>query len=140
MNFVQIETKEEFKDAYRLLKQLVPSLLSFDEFQQTYADKEKYGYHLVALYDSSKIVCVAGLRFNVYYEVGKYLFIDDLVVDESLRSKGIGTTMFTKLEEYARKNKCKQIQLDTSVSLHETHKFYYNQNMQTTQYHMTKKV
>lgn len=140
MNFVQINTIEEFKDAYRLLKQLVPTLPSFAEFQLIYADKEKYGYHLVALYDSSKIVCVAGLRFNVYYEVGKYLFIDDLIVDKSLRSKGIGTSMFKRLEEYARANQCKQIQLDTSVSLHKTHKFYYNQDMQTTQYHMTKKI
>lgn len=42
-----------------------------------------------------------------------HLHIDFLWVDESLRSKGYGKQLLGNIEEIARENRCKLIQLDT---------------------------
>ncbi len=41
------------------------------------------------------------------------LYIDFLLVDESLRGKGYGRELLRSIEDFARENQCKLIQLDT---------------------------
>lgn len=68
------------------------------------------------------------------------MYIDDLVTDANKRSKGYGDKLFDWLLEFARKEKCKQFQLDSGVQLFDAHRFYLRKKMNITAHHFGLKL
>lgn len=50
--------------------------------------------------------------------------VEDFVVSEAARGKGIGTQLFDMVKQYCKKNNIKVIKLDSGVDLTGAHKFY----------------
>jgi ribosomal protein S18 acetylase RimI-like enzyme len=48
------------------------------------------GYQLAFLATDNRVVAVAGFRISQNLAYGKFLYVDDLVVDETARSHGYG--------------------------------------------------
>ncbi len=59
-----------------------------------------------------------------YVETGAFVVIGGLVVDRSLRRKGIGHTLLAKAEEWAVGQGCSVVRLWSSVARTEAHRFY----------------
>jgi GNAT superfamily N-acetyltransferase len=66
--------------------------------------------------------------------------VDDLVTDEQQRSQGDGKVMIDWLVEYARKNQCTELHLDSGVQRHEAHRFYLRERMDITCYHFRRSL
>lgn len=138
MRFITLNTDEQIISAFTLMKQLVPSLSDEKAFLEIVRRKQtNHGYNLIALQQDNTYVSLAGYRYNEYYATGLFLFIDDLVTLEALRSKGYGEKLFNHIVELARTEGCSEIHLDTSINLNLAHKFYYRLGMKISHFHLT---
>jgi len=97
----------------------------------------KEGYQLAFLEVDEQAVAVAGFRISTCLASGKFLYIDDLVVDELKRSHSYGQQLFQWLIEYARNHDCEHLSLDSGVQRFAAHRFYLMQRMSITSHHFS---
>ncbi|MEH1780320.1 MAG: GNAT family N-acetyltransferase [Nostoc sp.] len=109
--------------------------------QTKFVEKVRYqmqeGYKLAFLEGENQAVAVAGFRIYNCLSSGKFLYIDDLVVDELKRSHSYGQQLFQWLIEYARNHDCKHLSLDSGVQRFAAHRFYLMQRMSITSHHFS---
>ena len=99
------------------------------------------GYHCIAACDENgAIVGVAGYWLFSRFYSGLYMDVDNVVVDETLRSGGIGAAMMDWLEDHARQLGCKSVMLDSYVTLARAHKFYFRRGYEILGYHFRKEL
>ena len=78
---------------------------------------------------TEEVICVAVWRVIENTYEGRRLYIDDLVSDESRRSRGAGKTMLNWLEARARQLGCGVLALDSGVQRSRAHHFYFREGM-----------
>ncbi|MHC5674346.1 GNAT family N-acetyltransferase [Nostoc sp.] len=109
--------------------------------QAKFVEKVRYqmkeGYQLAFLEVEEQAVAVAGFRISTCLASGKFLYIDDLVVDELKRSHSYGQQLFQWLIEYARNHGCEHLSLDSGVQRFAGHRFYLMQRMSITSHHFS---
>lgn len=112
---------------FQLLKQLRPHL-SLEDFDTTYQEaKTANGYQLLGIALNSRLVALMGYRVLDDFVHGRHLYIDDLVVDEAERSKGLGGTLLNQAEVIAKNLNCSRLRLCTGVE-NENAKTFYERN------------
>ena len=129
----------EVRACYPVMSQLRPHLVS-DEFLDRIRGQEAEGYHLTFIEMDGRPVAVAGYRFLHQLAVGKVLYVDDLVTDETLRSSGLGTRMLRWLLEEARSEGCQNLELDSATHRKDTHRFYERAGMGLASFHYKRPV
>ncbi|MEH2303997.1 GNAT family N-acetyltransferase [Nostoc sp.] len=121
---------------FPVISQLRPHLEQTNFVEQVrYQMKE--GYQLAFLEVEEQAVAVARFRISTCLALGKFLYIDDLVVDELKRSHRYGQQLFQWLIEYARNHECKHLSLDSGVQRFAAHRFYLMQRMSITSHHFS---
>jgi GNAT superfamily N-acetyltransferase len=80
-------------------------------------------------------VAVAGYRVTYKLSAGRFLHIDDLVTDGSVRSQGHGAQLLAWLRTLARTEGCQSVQLDTGVQRTDAQRFYEREGMRRSAYH-----
>ncbi len=58
---------------------------------------------------------------------GLYMYIDDLVTDETHRSSGVGAALLRRCEEIARELGCVELLLDSGTQRADAHRFYFRE-------------
>lgn len=58
---------------------------------------------------------------------GRFLYVDDLVTDESYRSRGVGHALLAHCETIALEIDCSRVVLDSGVQRAQAHKFYFRE-------------
>lgn len=99
-----------------------------------------FGYRCLGAFVDGKLVGVAGFWIGSRLYCGKYIDVDNVVVDETYRSRGIGKAMMEWLEEYGASVGCKVCVLDSYVTLAGAHKFYFREGYQILGYHFSKNL
>ncbi|MCW5313957.1 GNAT family N-acetyltransferase [Nostoc sp. KVJ3] len=124
---------------FPIILQLRPHLEEAKFIEQVrYQMKE--GYQLAFLELEEQAVAVAGFRISTCLASGKFLYIDDLVVDELKRSQGYGKQLFQWLIEYAKNHGCEHLSLDSGVQRFAAHRFYLMERMSITSHHFSMKL
>lgn len=95
------------------------------------------GYELAFLEHKGAAKSVAGFRISECLCDGKFLFVDDFVTDEKERSKGYGDRLFDWIVEYAKKNHCQELDLDSGVQRFDAHRFYLRKRMKISSHHFS---
>jgi GNAT superfamily N-acetyltransferase len=93
----------------------------------------------VALVDGA----VAGITvFRVLEKThsGRDLYCDDLVTDDTRRSRGVGHAMIEYMERLCRERGCDTFSLDSGTARQQAHKFYFREGMTVTSFHFDKKI
>jgi len=113
---------------YPVIKELRPDL-NFPDFMRHYqAARAADGYELVMLVDGeNKILAVMGYRVLHDFVHGRHLYIDDLVITESERSRGWGSKLLSHAEVIARELGCANLRLCTGVE-NDRGKTFYERN------------
>ncbi len=127
----------EMQGIFPLIAQLNPAMskaLFTKRLRTMLAD----GYRAVAVFDGKKMVALSGFWIRTRFWCGKQLDIDNVVVNESHRGKGLGTLMNNWLEAFAKRESIELIVLDSYNTAHEAHAFYHRQGYGITGYHFTK--
>ncbi|MES2921845.1 MAG: GNAT family N-acetyltransferase [Verrucomicrobiota bacterium] len=128
-------------DAAALLAQLnqeTPAALIAERLHTLLADHTHY--QLFGAFSDGRLAGVAGAWIATKIWCGRYLEIDNLVVDSEQRSSGIGSLLIRHLESLARERDCKLIVLDSYTANHPSHRLYHRLGFEIWGFHFVKPV
>ena len=130
------QTDAEIRDCWPVMAQLRPHLPELD-FVTIVRRQVAEGYRLAFIRRQQKVAAVAGFRVLHNLPWGRFCYVDDLVADEHSRSQGLGKKLLDWLCEFARKEGCKRLELDSGVQRFAAHRFYLRQRMSISCHHFT---
>ena len=133
------ESAAEISRCFPVMAHLRPNLVA-EKFVGRVEAQQTQGYRLAYLEDESAVVAVAGFRVMGMLATGRTLYVDDLVTDETQRSRGYGKAMLDWLQNYAREAGCETFSLDSGTHRQEAHAFYFRERMRVTSFHFAKKL
>ncbi|MBC1219580.1 GNAT family N-acetyltransferase [Nostoc sp. UCD121] len=136
MSIQLAESDLQILGCFPVISQLRPHLEQ-TKFVEQIRYQMKEGYQIVFLEVEKQAVAVAGFRISNCLALGKFLYIDDLIVDELKRSHSYGKQLFQWLIEYAKNHDCKHLSLDSGVQRYAAHRFYLMQRMSITSHHFS---
>lgn len=99
---------------------------------------QNHGYHCAGLYYDGELIGISGYWIGVKFYCGKYLELDNVIIDEAHRSKGFGELLVDWLEQHARDINCEMVMLDAYTSNTRAHKFYTQKDYAIIGYHFAK--
>lgn len=91
-------------------------------------------------YFNDELVGVLSGWITVRLYSGKQLEIDNVIIDKSMQSKGLGKQILQWIEQWAKVRDCLSVELNTYVHNSRSHKFYFNQGYKILGYHFVKKL
>lgn len=118
-----LQDQEELTAGYRVMRQLRDHL-TLEQFLGLYEAMQDKGYRLFGLVDGGEIVAVAGVFVTTNLIDGRHVWVDDLVTDDRLRSRGYGRALLSFVHEYARQQGCSLVGLASGVQRVDAHRFY----------------
>ena len=127
-------TPAEIDRCFAVMYQLRPALVAA-EFVRRIQMQQAEGYQLAYAERHGVVVSCAGFRLQTMLSSGKTLYVDDLVTDAGLRSKGHGEAMLQWLIALAKEAGCATFSLDSGTHRQEAHAFYFRQRMRVTSFH-----
>lgn len=136
MNISIAKSLDEISDCFPVILQL-RTTLTRKKFIDKVRKQQENGYHLAFVKDQGKVMAVSGFRISQSLAWGKFLYIDDLITDQDNRSKGYGDKLFDFLVEYALKENCHELHLDSGVQRFGAHRFYMKKNMAIVAHHFS---
>ncbi len=87
------------------------------------------GGRLAVAVEGEAVAGVALWRLIENTYEGLRLYVDDLVTDETQRSRGVGKALLGHLENKARQLGCDVLALDSGAQRASAHKFYFREGM-----------
>ena len=97
-------------------------------------------YQIAGAFIDGRLVGVCGAWIATKIWCGRYLEIDNLVVDPELRSGGVGTRLLRHFEQLAVQNDCKIVVLDSYTSNHASHRLYHRLGFEIWGFHFIKPI
>ncbi len=127
-------TPEQIGRCSSVMRELRPHIKAID-FAARVLQQQKEGYQLAYLELDRAVRSVAGFRILNLLFSGRTLYIDDLVTEESDRSRGFGAALFDWLVEHAKEKGCEYLTLDSGVQRFAAHRFYLVHGMEISAHH-----
>jgi GNAT superfamily N-acetyltransferase len=87
------------------------------------------GGRMVVAIDGPAVAGLAVWRVAENTMFGRFLYVDDLVTDPSLRSRGVGATLLKRCEAEAVAHDCRELVLDSGVQRAAAHRFYFREGL-----------
>jgi GNAT superfamily N-acetyltransferase len=118
---------KDFEGVYRLLKQLWPDgKLDKQKLKRVYVRTLKdrdYGI-FTAQRDGKIVGIISFMLVNSLWQPEIMCVVNELVVDSTNRSAGIGSKLMETVVKIARREKCVRVELDSAFFRKGAHKFY----------------
>ncbi|AOU96894.1 GNAT family N-acetyltransferase [Acidihalobacter yilgarnensis] len=133
----EAQSDEDIRRGFAVMSQLRPHLAT-EDFTTRVRRLMAGGFRLALLEDVGKVRAVAGFRLTENLSVGRFLYVDDLVTDEAVRSHGHGSRLLAWLEETARDAGCAQLVLDSGVQRFDAHRFYLRAGYAIRSHHLSR--
>ncbi len=97
-------------------------------------------YHAYGAFSGASLIGVAGAWVATKIWCGLYLEVDNLVIDPSHRSSGVGTLLLNALEHRAKELGCNILVLDSYVSNSPSHRLYHRLGYEIRGFHFVKEL
>lgn len=128
MNIVMRNSEiEDFKEVLLLFRQLWPNKeLHPDDLMTVFSrgiqsETDKY----ICVEVNGKVIGFCAMAIvNNFWQEGHIAYVYAMIVDDSFRGKGIGTSLLKKVFNIAKSMGCKKIELDSGFPREKAHKFY----------------
>ncbi len=137
MTIKELDGIEEMMTHIGVMQELYPTLTEV-QYHEMLTDMIPNNYGQVAVFDGEKCVGISGYWLGTKLWCGKYLELDNVIVAEEYRSKGVGKIISQYLERKAVLNNCTIQVLDAYTSNFKAHRFYYNQGFGPKGFHFVK--
>jgi GNAT superfamily N-acetyltransferase len=131
--------KHEMIPHWALIAQLNPAVTA-PYLEEVLDDMIAHGYQMVLLMDGDFCAGLSGIWVSTKIYSGKYLEMDNVVIDQSYRSKGLGNLLTEFITDYAKKLGCKTMMLDAYIENDKAHTFYERAGFVKRGYHFIKKL
>ena len=135
--FKELTTIPEMIEQFAIIQELQPKL-TIEAYKQMLPEMIPNGYGQIAIFDNNKCIAISGFWINIKLYTGKYLEMDNVVVSEIYRSKGIGKLLCDWCMQKAIENNCKYITLDAFLENEKAHAFYEREDFTKKGYHFLK--
>jgi GNAT superfamily N-acetyltransferase len=120
------------------MRELRPKFTDAKKFvQQVQRQQQQQGYLLAFVEAEGEVRAVAGYRYLESLFSGRFIYVDDLVTLPGDRSRGFGGQLLDWLIEQARRDGCRQLELDSGVQRFDAHRFYFAKRMKIASYHFS---
>jgi GNAT superfamily N-acetyltransferase len=120
-----------------ILKHLYPTF-TIEKYQSYLEEMVPHNYKQLAIYDEGVCVALTGFWTGVKLWCGKYIEIDNFIVDPNHRSKGLGKMLTDYIDAKATELGCTMTVLDAYTGNYTAHRFYYNQGFVPKGFHFLK--
>lgn len=128
-------------DKIAVLGQQLNSKLTLDEIQSYLHQMfNQQNYMCFGVYLNDELIGVSSGWTTIRFYSGKQLEVDNVIIDANFQSKGIGYHFFQYIENWAKENDYKTIELNTYVQNSKSHKFYFNLGYSILGFHFWKKI
>ena len=134
MKILELTTIEELLTAYPLLIHLYPNLTCL-EYEQQLKEMLPHNYSMLAVYENSELIGLSGVWLGHKLWCGKYMELDNVIVAEGFRSRGVGAMLFDYAKRLAKQKDCTSIGLDAFTYNHAAHKFFFKEDFVVKGYH-----
>lgn len=136
----ELHGKEAIEQIYPLVHQRQTSM-SKDEFLSLLDEMIPSGYRCIGAFDDENtLIGISGFWIKCQFYCRKSIRVDNFIIDENHRNQGIGAAMVAWLEEEGRRNDCSVALLDSYVSNHNSHKFYFREGFRILGFHFIKEL
>jgi GNAT superfamily N-acetyltransferase len=98
------------------------------------------GYRLAYVPGVHGPVGAVGFRLMRTLAWGRHIYVDDLIVAEGARHRGVGAFLLRYVEQEAEALACSEIHLDTGYERHDAHRLYLRSGYQLRCHHASKRV
>jgi GNAT superfamily N-acetyltransferase len=112
--------------------------LSAEKYEKYLSEMIPHNYTQIAVFENNFCLGITGCWSATKLWTGKYLEIDNFVVNPEHRSKGIGKLLTDYIEKKALALDCSSIVLDAFTGNFAAHRFYYNQGYGPKGFHFVK--
>ena len=134
---IELTTIDEMMEQFSLIQQLYPDY-STEKYHDLLNAMLPNNYKQLIVVENGITIALAGFWIGTKLWSGKYLELDNVVVHEDFRSKGIGSIMTNYLNQKAIDEDCKMIVLDAFSTNFGAHKFYMNHGFVPKGFHFIK--
>jgi GNAT superfamily N-acetyltransferase len=121
------ETDDQIAATFEVMQQLRPQLEKTRYVPMIRSLMASDGLKLLVLSEENVVRAVASYRVMNMLYCGSLIYIDDLVADERVRSRGYGAKLIARLKEIGRSLGCSEIQLISRVIWEQAHRFYFRE-------------
>lgn len=139
LDFESIESLEKLLTYSSLIKELL-DYSSPESIKQGYPMLSTQGIEFVGVLLDGVPVGLAQYCLTTNLENYKCLRLDEIIVAQEHRKKGIGRSLIKKLEEQALKNNCSVIFLATGIRNTTAQKFYFQSGFAIGSLYLYKKL
>lgn len=123
---------------HHLIRQLNP-LLDLPRYEELLRMMLPQNYRMVGAFgENGTCVGLSGFWIAAKFYSGKYLEVDNFVVEEAHRSAGVGKLLSDWMLQLATQEGCHTIMLDAYVTNSAAHRFYFREGFHIKSYHFFK--
>ncbi len=135
----ELLTTTEFSALYPLIEQLNPGL-SRQQYNVFLKEALAGGYRCFGGYQGKKLVAACGIWTMTRFWCGKFIEIDNLVVDKHQRNSGIGKLLLDEVEAVAKREKCQMLLAASYTHNTASHRFYFREKYIIRGFVFTKEI
>lgn len=135
----EITGKEQMLKQYSLLAQLNEKL-NYADMENMLVDMLAHDYRMAGVFQEENCIGLSGYWISTKLYCGRYLEMDNVVIDKNYRSKGIGKLLCDYLEQKAVASGCRMIMLDAYLENEAAHRFYEREGFTKRGYHFLKTI
>jgi ribosomal protein S18 acetylase RimI-like enzyme len=139
IEIVVLTDKAGMLDCFCLIRQLNPGLL-IQEYESLLDEMLKQGYRQAVAVMDGKKAGVCGYWINTKIYSGKYVELDNVVVDENRRGMKIGEMLCAYVIDLAMQQNCRVAMLDAYIENEKAHTFYERMGFNKKGFHFVKKL
>ena len=137
LQILEITTIEEMLAQIETIRFLYPNI-TLEKYKSFLLEMIPHNYTQIAVFENEVCLGITGCWSATKLWTGKYLEIDNFVVNPEYRSKGIGKMLTDYIEQKALDLGCSSIVLDAFTGNFGAHRFYYNQGYGPKGFHFVK--
>jgi ribosomal protein S18 acetylase RimI-like enzyme len=134
-----LTTYNEMLPHYGLIKQLQPDLKK-EHYEKNLKHMLEFNYRMVVLEDNGKVIALSGIWVESKLYCGKYIEMDNVVVDENYRNKGIGKILTDEVIKIGKQENCNVAMLDAYLENTGAHSFYEREGFIKKGFHFVRKI
>ncbi|MCI9016342.1 MAG: GNAT family N-acetyltransferase [Clostridia bacterium] len=130
------DIEEVFELLNELYKNKIEHSIFIEKYKESLNDDKFYG--IVAIEDNKVVGVLISRIINRLVKKRNILFIDDLIVNEKYRNKGIGKLLIQVAINYATSKDCETVELTSYILNVNAHRFYENNGFEKNNYKFKK--
>jgi GNAT superfamily N-acetyltransferase len=135
----EMKTAKEMFSRFPLILQLNPKL-ERSMYEKMIREMIAGGYRMAGAFCNGKCIGLSGFWIATKIYSGRYVELDNVVIDINYRSQGVGKTLCDWIIKEARRKGCETAMLDAYAENASAHKFYLREGYAIRGFHFIRKI